>query len=1341
MELLLGVLVVQSCMVCLAFSLSNLTDQSALLAIKNEIKIEPNNILDSNWTTTTSFCNWVGVSCSRRRQRVTALNLSYMGLQGTISPHVGNLSFLVALDLRNNSFHGSLTHEIGRLGRLKVLILQDNKMEGIIPLTLFHCRKLEFLSLRRNTFNGGISEELGTLPELRILDLRGNNFMGTIPPSLGNLSTLRVFALEDNAISGSIPWTIFNISSFRVVGLTNNSISGSLPMDICQLCPRFEALLLSENLLGGQIPSLLSNCSELRRSSLSFNKFEGSIPRDIGSLRKLELLYLDSNNFEGTLPPSLGNISSLLKLAIAKTYIRGQIPPELARLSNLRMLSFGDNSLTGILPEQIFNISSLQKIYMGFNSLDGNLPTCFWLPNLEVLDLGVNRLRGHIPSYLSNSSKLSGLSLAYNLFTGPVPTSLGNLQLLRVLSIVGNHLTTENESSELSFLTALTQCKLLEVLAFGYNPMDGILPNSIGNFSSSLQVFFASGCQIRGPIPREIGSLKNLNFLQLSNNNVNGSIPSSIGGLESLQKLYLDGNKIEGLIPDEICHLSRLGILFLQDNNLLGRIPDCIGNLRSLAQLFLSSNNLNSSIPMSLWTLENLLFLNLSSNSLGGELPLQMRMSNVMNNMDLSRNHIEGSIPSTIGSFKILTAINLSRNSFKGSIPESFGVMVGLEFIDLSYNNISGTIPKSLEALRSLKYLNLSYNKLSGEIPNRGPFVNFAAESFMGNEALCGQSFLQIPTCKIHNSQKMQIKQIFLKYILPIIASIVLVVSFTYIVIKYRGRKTQTPNLVDLAPIIEHKRISYQELRDATNNFCDANLLGVGSFASVFKGVLADGIIVAVKILNLELDGAFKSFDAECKVLRNIRHRNLVKVISSCSNLELRALVLQYMSNGSLEKWLYSHNYCLDLFQRVSIIFDVALALEYLHHGQSEVVVHCDLKPNNVLLDEDMVAHVGDFGIAKIMAQNKTETQTKTLGTIGYIAPEYGSEGRVSTKGDIYSYGIMLLEMFTRKKPTDEMFTGELSMRQWVRASLPSKLMEVVDGGLFTTRGGMTTTQALLAFKSKIRFDPTNVLAHNWTTSTNFCHWIGVTCSTHRQRVTVLDLGYMGPQGTISPHLANLSFLVLLDLSNNSFQGQLPPEFSHLCRLKELNLAHNQIEGVIPPSLYHCRRLQAILLEYNNFTSGIPKEFGILPKLRGLSLGGNSLSGSIPSSIGNIYTLEYLESESSSLAEYGSKGRVSTRGDIFSYGIMLLETFTRKKPTDEMFTGELSLRHWVNASLLDNLIEVMDCGLLRMEKGDMTATQDSVLAIMELGLECCKELPEERNDIQEVVSKLNKIKL
>ncbi|KAF8392773.1 hypothetical protein HHK36_021010 [Tetracentron sinense] len=207
-----------------------------------------------------------------------------------------------------------------------------------------------------------------------------------------------------------------------------------------------------------------------------------------------------------------------------------------------------------------------------------------------------------------------------------------------------------------------------------------------------------------------------------------------------------------------------------------------------------------------------------------------------------------------------------------------------------------------------------------------------------------------------------------------------------------------------------------------------------------------DGTITAVKVLDLQVEGAMKSFDAECQVLRNVTHRNLVKIISSCSNLDFRALIVQYMPNGSLEKLLYSHNYF--LVQRTNIMIDVRLALEYLHHDYLEPVVHCDLKPTNVLLDEDMVAHVGDFSLAKVLAKYKSTTQTSTLGTIGYIAPEYGLEGRVSTKGDVYSYGIMLMEMLTRKKPTDEMFVGGSSLRQWVKSTFPGLLVKVVDSNL-----------------------------------------------------------------------------------------------------------------------------------------------------------------------------------------------------------------------------------------------------------------------------------------------------
>ncbi|KAH0694823.1 hypothetical protein KY290_023115 [Solanum tuberosum] len=260
------------------------------------------------------------------------------------------------------------------------------------------------------------------------------------------------------------------------------------------------------------------------------------------------------------------------------------------------------------------------------------------------------------------------------------------------------------------------------------------------------------------------------------------------------------------------------------------------------------------------------------------------------------------------------------------------------------------------------------------------------------------------------------------------IALVFVPIAFLFLWIRYRRGK-RFPQRADSLSIVTTERISYYELLQATDSLSESNLIGSGSFGYVYKGVLRSGTAIAVKVFNLQLEEAFKSFDTECEVLRSLRHRNLVKVITSCSNLDFNALVLEYMSNGSLDKYLYSHNYFLDIRQRLSIMIDVACALEYLHHGCSSPVIHCDLKPSNVLLDEDMVAHLSDFGISKLLGEDKSDLYTKTLATFGYIAPEYGLDGLVSVKCDVYSYGIMLLETFTRRKPSD--FEGDLNLKQW----------------------------------------------------------------------------------------------------------------------------------------------------------------------------------------------------------------------------------------------------------------------------------------------------------------------
>lgn len=984
-----------------------------------------------------------------------------MGLRTDISPYIGNLSFLRVLDLRQNNLSGQIPYELSRLSRLGVLILQNNQLKGVIPPSLYFCKKLQVISLYGNKLNGTIPKELGYFPKLRILLLGENAFAPSNPSFLANVSTLQMLGLENFGLAGPLPPFIFNLSSLSELALTGGKLTNTIPLDFCHYLPELQYLDLRSNQLSGPFPVALFQCKELRELLLYSNNLNGSIPNEISALSKLEVLTLDSNKFTGMIPPSLGNISGLAMLLLNDNNIQGNIPKELGLLSNLATVSLANNNITGEIPLQIFNISSLEEFTIAQNDVYGSLPISSGsqLPNLERVIVTGNRLSGNFPSFISNSSKLSILDMASNSFTGPIPLNLGNLNQLRFLLLPGNQLTGGRGSRELTFMNSLTDCKFLKMLVLDSNPLDGILPNSTGNISNSIKWISMNNCQINGPIPREIGLLKNLNYLDLGDNNINGTIPSTFGGLESTQRLYLGNNYIEGSIPREVCRLTNLGELSLQYNKLLGSIPDCIGELGRLQKLYLNSNNFTSLIPKSLFSLQNLLLLNLSSNSLGGSLSADMSM-NMIETMDFSWNKISGGIPSKIGQFKGLSYLNLSRNKLEGSIPQLFGDLVSLDSMDLSHNNLSGEIPISLESLLHLKILNLSFNRLSGEIPKGGPFANFTAQSFINNENLCGDAYLDVPPCKIgeNSDKRSKTKNRILIYIFASVAGAMMLIFLVHMLRKHHKDNNRNPNSSTLLPTfkrLEYRIISYQELRLATDNFSGTNLIGRGSFASVFKGRLSDGMLVAIKVLNLQKDGAFRSFDAECEVLRSVRHRNLVKVISSCSSEDLRALILEYMANGSLDKWLHTEGCKLSLYQRINIMIDVATALEYIHHGQPEPIVHCDIKPSNILLDEDMSAHVGDFGIAKILLANKDGTETKTLGTIGYIAPEYGSEGKVSTKGDVYSYGIVLLETLTGRRPTAEIFDGGQSLRLWVMESLPNNIMEVVDDCMMGLEGNM----------------------------------------------------------------------------------------------------------------------------------------------------------------------------------------------------------------------------------------------------------------------------------------------
>ncbi|XP_073142574.1 uncharacterized protein [Henckelia pumila] len=999
----------------------NLTvDEESLLAFKSRITLDPFDRLTRNWSTSNkaSFCFWIGVSCDAN-QRITALNLKSFNLEGTIAPHLGNLTFLRFLDLRNNSFSGTIPNNLcENLSELNVLALSSNSLSGMIPSNIYKCKSLEILSLSTNEFNGSIPKEIGELTMLKELYLGNNNLEGGIPVEIGNLSRIEILSASNNSISGEIPSAIFNLSSLILLQISSNNLSGSLPLDIH--LPNLEKLNLQSNHLRGPIFPNLLNCKKVSSIIISGNEFTGTIPKQVGNLTRLKILGLGNNKMKGEIPSELGNLK-----------LEGLYLPE--------------NGFTGSIPASIFNISTLTKLELSGNYFKGQLPRNMGtsLPDLEFLNLGNNNLTGTIPNTLNNSSKLTVMAIISNSFTGRVP-NLGNLRLLQALFIGGNNLTGEME-----FISSLTNSANLKLIEISLNQFKSILPSSLGNLSASLSILSAFGCQIKGPIPPTIGNLTGLTSLALDNNELTGLIPKTLGELAQIEQIYLEHNRLQGYIPIELCQLSRLRDLYLSDNMINGTIPACFGDLKFLSRVFLDSNRLTSVVP-NLAYIDNLLELNLSTNFLRGNISSGIPNLRSLRNLDLSWNQFSGAIPSYIGNLQSLENLSFAHNNLQGSIPSSTGNLRGMESLDLSHNNISGAIPKSLESLVFLTYLNLSYNKLEGEIPVGGPFSNFTAQSFTMNYALCGDVRLEVPPCHAIRVDKSSSKHVsFITYILaPTISTILAVVFLIWLLKRRIASKKQ--DQVEISPLVSLRRISYQELLRATNDLSVANVIGRGSFGSVYKGTLSDGLSIAVKVFNMQFEGAIKSFEVECEVMSTIRHKNLVRVISCCSNANFKAIVLEYMPNGSLEKWLYSSNKSLDLLQRLNIAIDTALALEYLHHGSPSPIIHCDLKPNNILIDGDMTAHVGDFGISKLFGEGDPAfDQTITLATIGYMAPEYASEGKISTSCDVYSYGITLLELFTNKKPTDDMFTEEMNIKDWVSKALQENMVtEVAAAGL-----------------------------------------------------------------------------------------------------------------------------------------------------------------------------------------------------------------------------------------------------------------------------------------------------
>ncbi|CAL5441239.1 unnamed protein product [Camellia sinensis] len=442
------------------FGFTNETDMQALLAIKNGIQEDPFKVF-SSWNSSHHFCKWQGVTCS------------------SLSPHIGNLTFLRVIDLVDNNFHGVIPQAVGRLFRIRSLYLGNNSFKGEFPVNVTHCSDLRVINLIKNNLSGKVPTQLGSLPKLEYIDLTQNHFIATIPPALGNLSALHWLYMLTNNLQGQIPIELGKLSNLEVLqlsdksSLASNQFHGSLPPNLGLVFPKLETILMGANWFSGTIPGSLANASGLIQISFAENSFTGGIPQNLGDLQQLEVLQfggsplaaekandlhflttltnctklrwlvLYNNQLGGVLPTSIGNMSTkFVGLNLDQNYISGSIPPEIGKIVNLELRTLNDNHLTGNIPNSIGKFKMMQEVYLSNNKISGKIPATFGnMSKLSILELNQNMLDASIPVSLGNCTNLQGLDLSQNRLTGMIPKQIVGLPSLTLgLSVAQNFL-------------------------------------------------------------------------------------------------------------------------------------------------------------------------------------------------------------------------------------------------------------------------------------------------------------------------------------------------------------------------------------------------------------------------------------------------------------------------------------------------------------------------------------------------------------------------------------------------------------------------------------------------------------------------------------------------------------------------------------------------------------------------------------------------------------------------------------------------------------------------------------------------------------------------------------
>ena len=1202
-----------------------------------------------NWSADLAISDWEGVLVIGSPRRVTKIQLRGIGLKGTISPELGNLTHLVRLDFVNNQLHGGIPGRLGELTQLESLVLSGNKLSGSVPPELGNLARLKYLRVTQNQLSGSIPLEIGRLTNLLNLGLGSNQLTGSIPVELKDLTSLRQLALYDNELTGEIPGELGQLTMLR-------------------------DLELDDNQLGGSIPSELGNLAGLEKLWLFGNELSGAIPPELGALSQLKWLDLSHNQLTGSIPGELGSLSDLLGLILNNNQLSGDFPGELGALTALTQLFIQNNDLTGCIPAPFRRLEQVTSLGLQYDF--GGLPFCDAAPGQPaaptVAAAGANSLTVSWEAPEVGDAAIDHYSVQYREvgsageFTdsgydgaetattiteltaetsyevqvratdtdgddglwsesgvgateaeaepepepepacatdGAVSDAENNPGLVTDCETLLSAKTTLAGSGALNWSASLAMSewdgtgvggsptRVIE-LTLGERSLNGSIPSELGALTQ-LQLLYVNNNQLSGAIPEELGGLTTLTDLRLNANALTGNIPSELGDLTALRVLNLGGNELTGEIPPELGNLTQLALLRLSGNPLSGGIPSELGDLTALMGLALIQNGLSGEIPPELGDLTLLQVLLLRENQLSGGIPSEFGNLTALVGLELNDNQLTGSIPRELGNLTALEVLLLHRNELTGSIPSELGSLTALATLQLNDNQLSGDFPIALGELAALDRLYIQNNDLSGCIP----------ESLQG----VGGNLGGLPFCNAAPGQPAA----------PTVAA----AGANSLTVSW-----EAPEIGDAA--IDHYSVQYRE-EGSAGEFTDSGYDGAETATTITELTAETSYEVQVRATDTDGDDGLWSesgvgateAEAEpepepepepsCATDGAVSDpENNPGLVADCETLLAAKATLA--GDASLN-WSANLPMSLWVGVRVEGSPQRVVWLLFYEHGLSGVIP----------------PELGDLTHLTRIFIRKTQLGGSIPGELGNLANLTELDLRWNGIGGPIPAELGNLTNLTRLNLDYNELSGAIppelgNLTNLTRLSLNDNEL---SGAIPAELGNLTNLTSLSLYRNELSGAIPPELAN---------------------LANLTSLGLWGNElsGSIPSELGNLTNLTALALSHNRLSGNIPPELSNLTGLSELNLRENELSGGIPSELANLVNLTSLDLSLNGLSGSIPSELANLGELEYLTLSENELSGSIPSELGNLTELKHLslsfnELSGSIPSELGNLGQLT----------------------------------------------------------------------------------------------------